>query len=429
MNSSTAICQLPSAPRILIRGVNWLGDAVMTTPALLRLREKFSAAHITLLTPEKLKDLWLNHPAVDDVISFARGEGPLSVAQRIRVEAMKPFWESRPERIEAGRTAYRETAIRGKTLAQAVVNVVKRVSEKSFDSAQQGRVDLALVLPSSPRSAIDMWLARIPRRIGYARPWRNFFLTQTVPPRAGVLRMQKRSVAKIKKLITQLPTSNSQLPASAHQIHEYLHLAAALGANPEPLSPQLFVSLDEIEAAKKKFRLEQITQPVFGLNPGAEYGPAKRWPIERFIAAAKEIQHRTNCVWLVFGSKNDGPIAGQIESAIRNPQSAIRNLVGQTSLRELMLLLKLCRILLTNDSGPMHVAAALGIPVVVPFGSTSPELTGPGLPGDSRHRLLKSDAPCSPCFRRECPIDFRCMNGISVERVVEALLDAASFTR
>ena len=87
-----------------------------------------------------------------------------------------------------------------------------------------------------------------------------------------------------------------------------------------------------------------------------------------------------------------------------------------------MALLKLCRVLLTNDTGPMHVAAALGIPVVVPFGSTSPELTGPGLPGDAWHRLLKSDAPCSPCFRRECPIDFRCLNGISAGRVVEAVL-------
>ena len=92
-------------------------------------------------------------------------------------------------------------------------------------------------------------------------------------------------------------------------------------------------------------------------------------------------------------------------------------------------MLKLCRVLLTNDTGPMHVAAALGTPVVVPFGSTSPELTGPGLPGDPRHRLLKSDAPCSPCFLRECPIDFRCMNGISVERVVEAVLRANSVGR
>ena len=89
-----------------------------------------------------------------------------------------------------------------------------------------------------------------------------------------------------------------------------------------------------------------------------------------------------------------------------------------------MALLKLCRVLLTNDTGPMHVAAALGTPVVVPFGSTSPELTGPGLPGDARHHLLKSDAPCSPCFLRECPIDFRCMNGISVAQVVEAVLSA-----
>jgi heptosyltransferase-2 len=125
----------------------------------------------------------------------------------------------------------------------------------------------------------------------------------------------------------------------------------------------------------------------------------------------------------LFGGKNDQLLTAQIESSIVNRQSSISSLAGKTSLRELMALLKLCRVLLTNDTGPMHVAAALGTPVVVPFGSTSPELTGPGLPGDARHRLLKSDAPCSPCFLRECPIDFRCMNGISVERVVEAVLE------
>ena len=100
------------------------------------------------------------------------------------------------------------------------------------------------------------------------------------------------------------------------------------------------------------------------------------------------------------------------------------NLAGKTSLRELMALLKLCRVLLTNDTGPMHVAAALSTPVVVPFGSTSPELTGPGPPGDTRHQLIKSDVPCSPCFLRACPIDFRCLNGISVERAVAAVLQA-----
>jgi len=89
-----------------------------------------------------------------------------------------------------------------------------------------------------------------------------------------------------------------------------------------------------------------------------------------------------------------------------------------------MALLKLCRVLVTNDTGPMHVAAALGTPVVVPFGSTSPALTGPGLPGDKKHHLLQSDAPCSPCFRRTCPIDFRCMTGIDVTRVSEAIFQA-----
>jgi heptosyltransferase-2 len=299
-----------------------------------------------------------------------------------------------------------------------------------------GKFDLALVLPNSPRSAIETWLARIPQRIGHARPWRNFFLTQTVLSRPNAMKMRKRSVAEIKRRTGVAPVSKiipeesetgetPVLHPAAHQIHEYLHLVAALGANPEPIAPQLFVTPKEVEAVKKKFGLEKTTNPIFGLNPGAEYGPAKRWPVMRFIAAADEIQQRTNCTWLILGGKGDAPIANVIESAIRaipGRGSTMINLAGKTSLRELMLLLKLCRVLLTSDSGPMHVAAALGTPVVVPFGSTSPELTGPGLPGDPRHRLLKSDAPCSPCFLRECPIDFRCMNGITIERVVEAVL-------
>jgi len=370
--------------KILVRGVNWLGDAVMTTPALLRLREKFPKAHLALLTPEKLRELWLNHPAVDETISFAPGESVFSVGKNLR----------------------------------------------------GGKFDLALVLPNSPRSALEVFLAGIPARVGCARPWRNFFLTQVVAPRADAVKMRKRSAAEIRRLVAadvnrrKDDRAFTSAATAGHQIHEYLHLAAALGANPEPLAPQLFVTPEEIEAAKKKFRLEKITRPIFGLNPGAEYGPAKRWPAEKFIAAAKEISQRTDCAWILFGGKSDAAITNQIESAIRKvavgkDQSAVFNLAGKTSLRELMALLKLCRVLLTNDTGPMHVAAALGTPVVVPFGSTSPELTGPGLPGDPRNHLIKSDAPCAPCFLRECPIDFRCMNGIAVDRVVDAVLETA----
>jgi heptosyltransferase-2 len=183
----------------------------------------------------------------------------------------------------------------------------------------------------------------------------------------------------------------------------------------------LFVTPIELAAVEKKFALSESSTgggPLLALNPGAAYGPAKRWPAERFIAAAREIQQRTDCTWLIVGGKGDLALAEQVASAFHASRFTFHDLCGKTSLRELMAVLKSCRVLLTNDTGPMHVAAALGTPVVVPFGSTSPELTGPGLPGDARHRLVKSDAPCSPCFRRECPIDFRCMHGINVERVV-----------
>jgi heptosyltransferase II len=417
--------------RILVRGVNWLGDAVMTTPALMRLREKFPDTHITILCPEKLYDLWLEHPAVNDVATFAAGEGLFTIAERLKAWTFL-------KGLKAGIAAYKEETDR---LSAKVRNeTIGGVTLPDTDPIKVRPFDLALVLPNSPRSALEVFLARIPQRIGYARPWRSFFLTQAVAPRAGAVKMHKRTTAEIKTLIAT-PDHASRITyssrhsatkadhASSHQIHEYLHLVAALGANPEPLAPLLYVTLEEIAVTKKKFGLEDTPGPILGLNPGAEYGPAKRWPVNRFIAAALAIQKQTNCTWLLFGGKQDEVIANQIQSAIGTArptfgrQSAI-NLAGKTTLRELMALLKSCDVLLTNDTGPMHVAAALGTPVVVPFGSTSPELTGPALPGDPRHFLLKSDAPCSPCFLRECPIDFRCMNGIGVERVVEAVIEA-----
>ncbi|HWH71548.1 MAG TPA: lipopolysaccharide heptosyltransferase II, partial [Candidatus Sulfotelmatobacter sp.] len=283
--------------------------------------------------------------------------------------------------------------------------------------------------PNSPRSALEVWLARIPRRLGYARSWRNAFLTHTVPARPGHVRMRKRAPGEIKRLLdTPIPTPP---PASAHQIHEYLHLAAALGANPAPLSPQLHVPPHFYPTLTARFGLPPGSRPLFGLNAGAEYGPAKRWPTERFLAAAVELQQRTHCQWLIFGGPSDTQLAGDIATGIQRQIAAVPgsasfepplNLAGQTTLRELMALLKLCRVLLTNDTGPMHVAAALDTPVVALFGSTSPELTGPGLPGDPRHRLLKAQVPCAPCFLRTCPIDFRCMQSLTVEQVVETVL-------
>src|SRR5207244_9857285 len=139
----------------------------MTTPALQRLRQRFPAAQVSLLTPEKLSDLWLGHPSVDSVISFTPGESPWSVARSLR----------------------------------------------------RLRAEAALVLPNSPRSALEVWLAGIPERIGYSRPWRNWFLTQRIPSRPGHVAMRKRSVKEIRELVRpsvdRQPATRITYPASA----------------------------------------------------------------------------------------------------------------------------------------------------------------------------------------------------------------------
>ena len=260
---------------------------------------------------------------------------------------------------------------------------------------------------------------------------RNWLLTLRVPPRADFVPMRKRPVAEINRLVAARPAGgpcsmlHAPQPTAAHHLHQYLRLAAALGANPEPLPPFVEVTPEEVASVQQKYSLAGDT-PWFGLNPGAEYGPAKRWPAERFIAAATEAQKQADCRWLIFGGPADAALATELANALTRafPSAPPLNLAGRTTLRELCALLKFSRVLLTNDTGPMHVAAAVGTPVVAIFGSTSPELTGPGLPGDPRHRLLKSDAPCSPCFLRQCPIDFRCMNRIEIAPVVAAVLRA-----
>lgn len=357
--------------KILIRGVNWLGDAVMTTPALMRLREAKPDAQITLLTHEKLAGLWRGHPSIDTVLTFAKDESAWQIGQKLR----------------------------------------------------RGKFDVGLALPNSHRSALELWFAGIPQRIGYARFGRNLFLTKAIVPRDGAVEMHKRSVAEIKDLIEGRRTKTTDsLPAKAHHIFQYLHLVAALGAKPEALEPRIEIS--ENEVSQFRGRLNKICpdeNPIWlGLNPGAEYGPAKRWPAERFISAAVELHQKTKCSWIIFGVKETATqqIAAELEKIIG--KQYVVNLAGETTLRELCAGLKFCQLVLTNDTGPMHVAAALGTPVIVPFGSTSAELTGPTF--SERNALLKAKVPCSPCFLRECPIDFRCMDSIGVEQVVSAAL-------
>jgi heptosyltransferase-2 len=367
------------SPRhILVRGVNWLGDAVMTTPTVLRLRERFPDARITLLCPEKLRDLWTSHPAVDAVLTFAPGEGLMSVSRGLRGI----------------------------------------------------RADLALILPNSLRSALEIWLAGIPRRVGSGRFPRTLCLTDRVVADPGTVRMRKRTEAEVRRLAGSPEAGNlrrNAYPTDSHQLHHYLRLAGHLGADPTPVPPRLRAG----EAATRTMTLRlgdalASGTPLIGLNAGAEYGPAKRWPLDRFSEAARTIAARTPAHWILFGGRADIPLARELAGRLQGLPVTV--LAGETSLAELMAALALCAVLVTNDTGPMHLAAALGVPVVVPFGSTSPELTGPGLPGDPRHHLLLGDAPCAPCFLRECPVDFRCMDAIPAGRVVSATLEILSRT-
>ena len=363
--------------KILVRGVNWLGDAVMSTPALERLRQALPEAEIALLTPVRLAEVWKEYPHVDRVIELGSDEGPWRIGRRLRSE----------------------------------------------------KLETALIFPNSPRSALEMWFAGIPNRVGYARPWRNWFLTRALPARPGQVRMRKRPVVEAKRLVRETPAARRNgPPATAHHIYDYLHLVGALGADETAVSPRLHIATSEVEEAGQRFGV-LAGERWFGLNAGAQYGPAKRWPMDRFIAVAVEAQGRCDCRWIVFGGQHESGLAAEITEGIRRAQPATvqggpLNVAGKSSLRDLCVLLKICRVLLTNDSGPMHVAAAVGTPVVVPFGSTSPELTAPGLPGE-RQGLLIGEAPCAPCFLRKCPVDFRCMTSIRVEQVVEALVKAA----
>jgi heptosyltransferase II len=358
------------ARRLLVRGVNWLGDAVMTTPALMRLREARPHAHITLLTPSKLADLWHGHPAVNAVLTFEPQERIFHVARKIR--------------------------------------------EHQFD--------LAIVLPNSPRSALEVFFARVPVRVGFRRFGRSWALTNPCYHRQDTVTVRKTSIARIQKLVRTNPAQpRADYPDGCHQVLDYLFLMTRVGAKGTPTAPALFISPDEVAMARKQFN-PPPGRPLFGLNAGAEYGPAKRWPVDRFIETARILVQQTKGHWWVLGGPGDIAVAESIARQL--PDGSARSLAGKTSLRELCAVLKACEVVLTNDTGPMHVAAAVGTPVVVPFGSTCPELTAPGWPPGSGHELLRGEAPCAPCFRRRCPIDLRCMTSISVDAAVQAILRA-----
>src|SRR5437773_8146844 len=201
-----------------------------------------------------------------------------------------------------------------------------------------------------------------------------------------------------------------------HQVHYYLDLAKAIRAETDHPSIEIEATDEERENARSLLAEEGISRGMrfLVLNAGAAYGSAKRWHEDRFADVADILASEMNLSVALIGSEGERPIAEQIRACMKSHTALLS---GRTSLETLVGVLAESSLMITNDSGPMHIAAALGVPTVAIFGSTDERVTGPyGL----RTRIVKHPVECSPCLLRHCPIDHRCMNGVTVDEVCRA---------
>jgi lipopolysaccharide heptosyltransferase II len=250
---------------------------------------------------------------------------------------------------------------------------------------------LAFILPNSFKSALIPWLARIPRRIGYGGEARSALLTDSH-------RLDRKALPRLVDRFVALAVPEGRLV-------------------PTPPAPVLVADRASAGAAMRAHGLSN-RRPVAILCPGAEYGPAKRWPAEHFIALARRFLDRGHAVWLL-GSPNDQPAAAPIAGAL----AEVRDLTGRIDLSTAIDLLSVASVVVSNDSGLMHVAAALGRPLIALFGSSSPDYTPPLSP---LAHIARTGIDCSPCFQRECPLGhFKCMRELEPEQVYRLATEAA----
>lgn len=263
----------------------------------------------------------------------------------------------------------------------------------------QAEIQRAVLFPNAFRAAFQVWTARIPERIGYDLDGRGFLLTHRASPRIASLRR--------------------------HQVYYYLDLLFQTGlADRDYLSDPGFrpdiglkPSADWIGKAQDLLEGQgaDLSRPLVVLNPGAYFGSAKRWFPQRYAQVADLVIERFGAEVAIVGSAGEKRIADEIAREMRAPP---RILSGATDLMTLMGVLAASRCFVTNDSGPMHLAAALGVAQVALFGSTDDVATGPFSP---RATVIRKTVECSPCLLRECPIDLRCFSRISVGEVAEAV--------
>jgi heptosyltransferase II len=345
------------ASRILIRATNWVGDAVMSLPALAAVRNRFPSAEITVLARPWVAGLYSREPFADRLILHQAPRGLRGL----------------PQLMELARDLRRR------------------------------RFDCAILLQNAFEAALVARLAGIPRRIGYDRDARGWLLTDAVPV------PQKGSIPD-------------------HQQFYYLELLRRAGLLTAPLPPAHPASPPAIRlhgaaaaraAGLDRYRAMGLPGAVVGVSPGAAYGGAKRWLPERFAAAAATVAEALDASVAVFGSAGEAALCAEIAAGIRDRQVNVLDLCVKTALEEFVELAAACRAYLTNDSGAMHIASALGVPTVAVFGATDHVATGPTGP---LARVVRHDVECSPCLLRECPIDHRCMTAVEAAQVAGAAL-------
>jgi heptosyltransferase-2 len=332
-------------PRILVRATNWVGDAVMSLPALRALRQRFPQAQISILAKPWVADLYRREPFCDELIPYTA--------------------KTVPEKWAAARA----------------------LRPHNFDTA--------ILLQNAFEAAAIAYLAGIPERIGYARDGRGLLLTRaiSVPQRGEIPR---------------------------HERFYYLELlrrAGILDSLPEIDSIRLETAPIARAAGLERFRSLGLGEVVIGVSPGAAYGTAKRWLPERFAEAANRLANELGASVAIFGSKDERGLCESVAAAITTP---VKNFAGETTLAEFIDLAAACRVYLTNDSGAMHVASALGVPTIAVFGATDDQTTGPTGP---LAKVVREAVECSPCLKRECPIDHRCMTRVTAHRVAHVALN------
>jgi heptosyltransferase-2 len=337
--------------KIMVRVTNWIGDAVMSLPALEALHARFPGSEIVLVSKPWVSELYWNHPAVSRQIVYdAEGEH----------RGARGFWK-----------------------------LVRKLHSERFDAA--------ILFQNAFQAAWMAWRAGIPVRIGYARYGRNSLLSAAVevPP----------------------------WTAYGHQAYYYLQLLFRSGLIEMPQTVEevhLHLAESERRWAVKQLQTLGLSGKRFlvGICPGATFGAAKRWLPDRYAKLADRLIDALGADVLIFGSRSESPLSETVARAMGHTPVVV---AGKTTLREFMALLAKCHLVVTNDSGPMHLAAALGSPLLAIFGSTNERATGPiGL----RVRIIKYPVECSPCGLRQCPIDFRCMTGVSVDKVYQAALES-----